>query len=322
MRPCVLAALRAAARAGTLNAGRGVSKASRRARRRVRRLGRAPRLVRRLMQVSTARACYRFESCERAHAPRQPGHCRHNTAGGWHGACAWVGMTRTLEPKSFAFGRTIRRKAQWERCAEKTACSRSTLADGNLTFMTQDSRLLDLRWSAFAADHCMEEYRHGHGLLRGCFRQFGDERLAVNERTSGVDLVATALRRRFPPILWADEAFLKWCRLPGQVSIAEEVYKNAKKLGLVDSAWDELRMRPHRAEEAMLAGALGNAARFRRLSGAYKLTDLCETSIISLLPENVFIESFRDRLSIRLPLTIDPTEAFDTFLKITGLQLE
>ena len=95
VRPCVLAALWAAARAGTLNAGRGVSKASRRARRRVQRLGRAPRLVRRLMHGSTARACCRFESCERAHAPRQPGHCRLNTAGGWHGACAWVGMTRT-----------------------------------------------------------------------------------------------------------------------------------------------------------------------------------------------------------------------------------
>ena len=39
VRPCVLAFLRKAARAGTLNAGRGVSKASRRARRRVRRRG-------------------------------------------------------------------------------------------------------------------------------------------------------------------------------------------------------------------------------------------------------------------------------------------
>jgi len=39
VRPCVLAARWAAARAGTLNAGRGGSKASRRARRRVQRLG-------------------------------------------------------------------------------------------------------------------------------------------------------------------------------------------------------------------------------------------------------------------------------------------
>jgi hypothetical protein len=188
--------------------------------------------------------------------------------------------------------------------------------------MTQESHLLDLRWKVFAESHGMEEYRHGHGLLRGCFRQVDDQRVSVNERPFGVDFVFTAKRRKVPPILWADEDFLKWCRLPVQVSTSEKAYKNAQKLGLVDSAWDDLRMRPHRAAEIALVNADSSASRFRRLAGAGKLTDLGEASVVSALPLNVLIENFGERLSIYLPLTNDPTTSFVTVLKVAGLQAE
>ena len=54
---------------------------------------RAQRAV--LSIVATARACCRFESCERAHAARQPCDVRRVSVGGWHAACAIAGTTRT-----------------------------------------------------------------------------------------------------------------------------------------------------------------------------------------------------------------------------------
>jgi len=77
---------------GTLNAGRGASVTSRRARRRVRRPALA-RLGSRTSAVtrSSARACCWFESRGRAHAPRQPRRVRRSASGGCHVACAfWV----------------------------------------------------------------------------------------------------------------------------------------------------------------------------------------------------------------------------------------
>jgi very-short-patch-repair endonuclease len=47
-----------------------------------------------------ARARRWFESCERAHAPRQPSLIPRDTAGGCHGACANWGMTRTNDKPS------------------------------------------------------------------------------------------------------------------------------------------------------------------------------------------------------------------------------
>jgi len=102
VRPVVLAplALRDALRdtrrgaPGTLNAARGP------------RAGRARRRVLRPLSRSwgfaeAARACCWFESCERAHAPRQPRLSRLNMSGGCHGACAFGCMTRTNNKPSF-----------------------------------------------------------------------------------------------------------------------------------------------------------------------------------------------------------------------------
>ena len=76
--PCVLAFLRKAARAGTLNAGRGASMTSRRARRRVQR----PERSLNLSNASTARARCRFESCrEGARAAPAPS-CSSQRGGG------------------------------------------------------------------------------------------------------------------------------------------------------------------------------------------------------------------------------------------------
>ena len=65
--------------------------------------------------ASTARACCRFESCERAHAPRPPRRCRRNRAGGCHAACAWVGMTRTDNKPLYRNGNAARAALSDER---------------------------------------------------------------------------------------------------------------------------------------------------------------------------------------------------------------
>jgi hypothetical protein len=88
-RPVVLAplALRAP---GTLNAARG---------------GGSNNVNRRTSSMrahsSTARARCRFESCERAHAPRQPRMVSRDTVGGCHGACASLA---TLEHDGVLWG--------------------------------------------------------------------------------------------------------------------------------------------------------------------------------------------------------------------------
>jgi hypothetical protein len=99
-RPVVLAplALRAP---GTLNAGRGAKPP---------RAAEGPTAASLPYRSSASRAlgsrrsqsaraasqarCW-FESCKRAHAPRQPLRVRRDTVGGCHAACAFSGMTRT-----------------------------------------------------------------------------------------------------------------------------------------------------------------------------------------------------------------------------------
>ena len=81
-------------------------------------------------------------------------------------------------------------------------------------------------------------------------------------------------------------------------------------------------MRPHRAEAEPLAGVDSSTIRFRHLGGARNLTDLCEASVISALPEYVLIEKLGERLSITLPLTNDPTVPFVTVMNIAGLRPE
>jgi len=164
----------------------------------------------------------------------------------------------------------------------------------------------------------MEEYRHGHGLLRGCFREISGERLAVNERPIGIEFVLST-QRQIPQLLWADEAFIAWSRMPGQVSVAERAFRTAQKLGIASSPWDDLRMRPHRATEESLVQP-GSAGRFRRLAGPRELTNLFKPAALSALPVHVLIESSAGRLAIYLPLTYDPSEPLVAVLDILGLQ--
>ena len=55
----------------------------------------------------------RFESCERAHAPRQRSALRRDAPERWHAACANGGMTRT-DNKSLFRGRSVSRAALLE----------------------------------------------------------------------------------------------------------------------------------------------------------------------------------------------------------------
>jgi len=169
--------------------------------------------------------------------------------------------------------------------------------------------------------HGMEEYRHGHGLLRGCFRQMDKDRLAVNERPLGLDFVFNTASRTLPSLVWADDAFLAWCRLPAQVSVAEKAYKLARKLRLVESTWDDVQMRPHRAVERPLVNAEPTAARFRHLTGARSLTDLCEPSALVNLPSAVFIECANQRLCAYFPLARDPNVPLAAVLEVIQLHL-
>jgi hypothetical protein len=188
-------------------------------------------------------------------------------------------------------------------------------------YMDADSNDIDLRWKEFAANHGMEEYRHGHGLLRGCCRQFEHIRFAVNERPQGVDFTISGSRRPVASLFWADRAFLQWCRLPPQVEAAEKAYATASRLGLLQSAWDELKVRPYRADDSPLIEPSLDLSRFRRLGGSCNATDLCDPAILAALPVNVVVENDPQRLHVYFPTVLDPDLPLPQIAQIAGLRL-
>jgi hypothetical protein len=187
--------------------------------------------------------------------------------------------------------------------------------------MHADCHELDLRWKKFAAKHRMEEYRRGHGLLRGCFRQFEHIRLAANECSQGIDFAVTGSQRSAASLFWADDAFVQWCRLPPQVEAAEKAYAAANCLGLLRSAWDDLRMRPHCADDSPLIEPSLDLSRFRTLGGSHKASDLCDPAILAALPVNVTIETDAERLRVYFPTTLDPSLPLPQIAQIVGLRL-
>ncbi len=185
--------------------------------------------------------------------------------------------------------------------------------------MRSKHEIEELRWKAFAAHHRMEEYRHGHGLLHGCFREVAGERFGVNQRVSGLEFVRIASERRVPQLLWADEAFVAWSRQPEQVSVSERAFHSAQQLGVANSVWADLRLRPYAATSEPLHDATPDCSRFRRLAGAHRATALCEPVALSALPSAVLIESHEDRLAIYFPLIADPELPLMAVLNVFGM---
>jgi hypothetical protein len=187
--------------------------------------------------------------------------------------------------------------------------------------MRADSHAVDLFWKELAASYGMQQYRHGLGLLRGCFRQLANARLAVNERPQGLDFIITGGQRPGALLFWADEAFLQWCRLRPQVQAAERAHAAANRLGFPQSASGELSMRPHRADESPLTESNIDLSRFRRLGGSCAATDLCVPAMLAPLPENVSIENSAEQFRVYFPTLADPNIPFRAVTKIAGLQL-
>lgn len=181
---------------------------------------------------------------------------------------------------------------------------------------------VDLYWKEFVAKNGMEAYRHGHGLLRGCSRQFDHIRLIVNERSQGIDFGVIGAERPAAALLWADKSFLDWCRLPPQVDAAEKAYVTANRLGLVQLEWDKLRMLPHRAKPSPIIIEPGVAlSRFYRLGGVHNATDLCDPAILEALPVNVLIENHTGRFGAYFPAILDPALPLLQVAQIVGLRI-
>lgn len=166
----------------------------------------------------------------------------------------------------------------------------------------------------------MEEYRHGHGLFRGCSKQLRDVQLAVEETAFGVQFVLTKTTSRTSKLLWVDDAFLEWCRLPAQIARAEGAYGFAKKVGLLLSEWDEARFRPHLVSDAQRVDGV-HPARFHCLSGPCRATDLGDPSALIGLPDGVLIERGDEHLRLYFPLVVEPDAPLSAILKLAGVQL-
>lgn len=173
-------------------------------------------------------------------------------------------------------------------------------------------------WANFARSHKMEEYRHGHGLLRGCFREDVDERVALNERSSGMDVRITYRQKSMRQFLWSDAKFLDWCRRSPQVAASEAAFVAAKKLGLVQDEMDELRLRPHTAKDVPLDDESIDMSRFRWLAGVRKIREVCDPAALVELPLMVLIEGDSSGIRMLFPLAKDPAEVLAAADKAFG----
>lgn len=156
----------------------------------------------------------------------------------------------------------------------------------------------------------MAEYRHGHGLLRGCFKEDGRERLALNERASGIDIRLSLKYKELPQFLWADIHFLEWCRRPPQVSASDRAFHEAQRLQLVHGWVDELRMRPHKASDVRLEDERVDVSRFHWLAGVTEIGEICGPEVLSALPVRVLLEGQSTGIRIFFPCIDDPGEVF------------